>query len=224
MIQLENVRFAWKKDETLIDVPEFKIAKGEKVMLRGESGCGKTSLLSLITGIQTVDSGLLTVDGVELKGLKSSRRDKFRGDHIGYIFQQFNLIPWLSIEKNILASVTFSSAKKERENSDLHSRIENLMEELGLGAFKGKAIRELSLGQQQRVALARALVGHPPLIIADEPTSSLDEKNRSSFMDLLIDECEKEGSTLLVVSHDSHISEHFDRIVEFHHLNGGTNV
>jgi len=223
MIHLENVRFAWKKGEKLIEVPELKISKGEKVMLRGESGCGKTTLLSLITGIQTVDSGLLTLDGVELKKLKAPHRDKFRGDYMGYIFQQFNLIPWLSIEKNIIASVTFSSAKKDREGGDLHKRIESLMEELGLGALKGKTVRELSLGQQQRVALARAMVGHPPLIIADEPTSSLDEMNRVSFMDLLIDECKKEGTTLLVVSHDSHINDHFDRIVDFHQINGGKN-
>ena len=221
MIQLENVRFAWKEGESLIRIPELEISRGEKVMLRGESGCGKTTLLSLISGIQTVDSGLLKVDGVELKTLKLSQRDKFRGDHIGYIFQQFNLIPWLSIEKNILCSITFSTLKKEREKDDLNQRVDRLMGELKLTSFKGKPVRELSLGQQQRVALARALVGHPPLIIADEPTSSLDIGNRSSFIDLLVEECEKDNSTLIVVSHDSHIDDQFDRIIDFSELNGG---
>ncbi|MDC7235341.1 MAG: ABC transporter ATP-binding protein [Spirochaetales bacterium] len=223
MIQLENVRFTWKEGETLINIPELIVSRGEKVMLRGESGCGKTTLLTLISGIQTVDSGVLKVDDIELKTLKSSKRDKFRGDHMGYIFQQFNLIPWLSIQKNILCSTTFSTLKKEREKESLDTRVEMLMAELKLDRLKDKPVRELSLGQQQRVALARALVGHPPLIIADEPTSSLDSGNRSSFMNLLVKECEKEGSTLFVVSHDSHIDDHFDRIIDFHHLNGGHN-
>ncbi len=224
MIHMEDVRYSWQKGAELISIPELRIEKGEKVMLRGESGCGKTTLLTLISGIQTVDTGWLAVDGVDLKSLKAPLRDRFRGDRMGYIFQQFNLIPWLSIENNILASATFSNRKKEREGGNIHNRVSKLVDELGLGSFKAKAVRELSLGQQQRVALARALLGHPPLIIADEPTSSLDGKNRSSFMELLIGECEKEGSTLLVVSHDDQIGDYFDKILDFRQINGGSHV
>jgi putative ABC transport system ATP-binding protein len=221
---MEDVRFDWVPDSPLIDIPAFRIQRGEKVLIKGESGCGKTTLLSLLTGIQTVRSGLLTVDKVELKSLKPSRRDRFRGDRLGYIFQQFNLIPYLSIEGNILAALTFSEEKKKREKGMHARRIDALLNELGLSHARDKAVRELSIGQQQRVALARSLMGRPSLIIADEPTSSLDGRNRSGFMDLLIRECDKEETTLLVVSHDTQINEHFDRVVDFHDINRGRHV
>jgi putative ABC transport system ATP-binding protein len=224
MVQIENIRFDWVSDTKLINIPNLKIEKGEKVLIKGESGSGKTTLLSLLTGIQIVQEGILKVDGVELKTLKPSQRDRFRGDHLGYIFQQFNLIPYLSIEGNIEAALTFSETKRKREPEHLEKKIDSLLAELGLSHAKGKPVRELSIGQQQRVALARALMGRPPLIIADEPTSSLDGKNRISFMNLLIGECNKEGTTLLVVSHDPEIDSYFDRIIEFHEVNGESHV
>ncbi|MDC7223510.1 MAG: ABC transporter ATP-binding protein [Spirochaetales bacterium] len=224
MIRIENIRFDWVPGTKLINIPELSVEKGEKVLIKGESGSGKTTLLTLLTGIQTVNEGILEVDGVELKSLKPAQRDRFRGDHLGYIFQQFNLIPYLSIEGNIQAALTFSERKRSREQENVGEKIDSLLEELGLSHAKDKPVRELSIGQQQRVALARALMGRPALIIADEPTSSLDGKNRVGFMNLLIKECEKEGTTLLVVSHDPEIDEHFDRIVEFHEINGEAHV
>jgi putative ABC transport system ATP-binding protein len=224
MIHLENAQFAWPNEHAVIEIKNFSINKGEKVFLKGSSGSGKTTLLSLITGIQTVQSGLLVVRGLELKKLKPHKRDLFRGDHIGYIFQQFNLLPWLSVEDNILAPILFSKVKRQKENGHHHEKVAELLNELSLDVDIKKQARNLSIGQQQRVAVARALIGNPEIIIADEPTSALDGDSRNDFMNLLFSECEKRDSTLLVVSHDSTIASRFNRVEELENINGGFHV
>lgn len=224
MIHLENALFAWPNEEAIIKMKYFSVAKGEKVFLKGSSGSGKTTLLSLITGIQTVQSGLLTVRSEELKKMKPHKRDIFRGDHIGYIFQQFNLLPWLSVEENILAPILFSKIKRDKEKGQHHNKVRELLNELSLDVDIRKPARNLSIGQQQRVAVARALIGNPEIIIADEPTSALDADRRKDFMNLLFSECEKRGSTLLVVSHDSAMASRFTRIEELENINGGLHV
>lgn len=224
MIYLENVQFAWPNEQAIINLKSFKIDKGEKVFLRGSSGSGKTTLLSLITGIQTVQSGLLTVRGQELNKMKSHKRDLFRGDHMGYIFQQFNLLPWLSVEDNILMPILFSKVKREKEKGHHNEKVRKLLNELSLNVDINKKARNLSFGQQQRVAVARALIGNPEIIIADEPTSALDGDRRKDFMDLLFSECEKRGSTLLVVSHDSSLASRFTRVEDLGKINGACHV
>lgn len=224
MIHLENALFAWPNEQAVIKMNYFSIKREEKVFLKGRSGSGKTTLLSLITGIQTVQSGLLTVRGEELKAMKPHKRDLFRGDHMGYIFQQFNLLPWLSVEDNILAPILFSKIKREKEGGLHREKVIELLNELSLDIDIKKTARNLSIGQQQRVAVARALIGNPEIIIADEPTSALDGDRKKDFMNLLFSECEKRGSTLLVVSHDSSLASRFTRIEELEKINGGLHV
>ncbi len=224
MIHLENAVFAWPNDDAVIRMNDFSVGRGEKVFLKGRSGSGKTTLLSLISGIQTLQSGFLEVRGEELKKMPPHKRDVFRGDHVGYIFQQFNLIPWLSIEDNILSPLLFSKIKRKREKGNHRERVIELLEDLSLQIDIRKPARNLSIGQQQRVAVARALMGNPELIIADEPTSALDEDRRKDFMDLLFGECEKRSSTLLVVSHDSLLASQFERIEDLNDLNGVEHV
>lgn len=224
MIHMENAQFAWPNEQAIIRLQYFSVKKGEKVFLKGSSGSGKTTLLSLITGIQTVQSGLLVVKDLELKKLKAHKRDSFRGDHIGYIFQQFNLLPWLSVEDNILAPILFSKVKRENEDGHHNEKVIELLNELSLDVDIKKPARTLSIGQQQRVAVARALIGNPEIIIADEPTSALDEDRKNDFINLLFSECEKRSSTLLVVSHDSTIASKFTRVEELEKINGGLHV
>jgi putative ABC transport system ATP-binding protein len=219
LVDIRNIRFSWNPGEELIHMDGFSIERGERVLLRGESGCGKTTLLNLITGIRRVDSGYLAVDGVELSSLKAHARDRFRAKNIGYIFQQFNLIPYLNARDNILSSIVFSPESEAKKNSE--ERLDFFAKELGLEDLMRKKAHELSIGQQQRVALARALLSKPQLLIADEPTSALDTTTREKFMRLLIDESEQQGTTLLAVSHDNAIGGYFERVVDFEELNGG---
>ena len=215
IIDLKNVCFRWKKSTNmLLEIPEFRLMQHEHVFLQGPSGCGKSTLLSLVGGILISESGSLKVLGQEMCDLSRSRRDAFRVDHIGFIFQLFNLLPYLSIEDNVMLPLRFSPTRAKRAGKTKLDRLkeaERLLKALGLEEQQAENNRviELSVGQQQRVAAARALIGSPELIIADEPTSSLDTELRHSFLDLLFEECKKSGSTVLFVSHDSTLSDNF---------------
>ncbi len=186
---------------------------GETVLLLGESGSGKSTLLSLICGTIIADRGIVTVSGIDLKTLSSGKRDRFRAENIGVIFQQFNLLPFASVIDNILLPLRFAPERRSRcldENKDAA----NLCSALGLpdGIVSSKAAK-LSVGQQQRVAVARALIGQPPILVADEPTSSLDETSQATFLDLMFEQVRAQNSTLLMVSHDPRLAERFDRVV-----------
>lgn len=186
---------------------------GETVLLLGESGSGKSTLLSLICGTIIADRGIVTVSGIDLKTLSSGKRDSFRAENIGVIFQQFNLLPFASVIDNILLPLRFAPERRSRcldENKDAA----NLCSALGLpdGIVSSKAAK-LSVGQQQRVAVARALIGQPPILVADEPTSSLDETSQATFLDLMFEQVRAQNSTLLMVSHDPRLAERFDRVV-----------
>ncbi|MEY8881317.1 ABC transporter ATP-binding protein [Donghicola sp. XS_ASV15] len=193
--------------------PAFEIAKGETVLLLGESGSGKSTLLSLICGIVAAQQGHIFVNGTELGGLSAGKRDRFRADQIGVIFQQFNLLPYATVADNIALPLRFAP-ERQRRAGNMTSVITDLCTALGLpkGAPQMKA-GTLSVGQQQRVAVARALIGQPPLIIADEPTSALDAATQAGFLSLLFHQVRSAGTSLLMVSHDARLSEHFDRVV-----------
>lgn len=221
MIRIENACFGWRKGEELIRIPRLEVPRGEKVLIRGRSGCGKTTLLTLLAGIRRIDRGSLRIRGQELKELSSRGRDRFRGDHMGYIFQQFNLIPWLSVEENIRAPLLFSPVKRAKEKGRSEERTREMLAALSLEETAHKKARDLSIGQQQRVAVARALVGGPELILADEPASALDPATKEEFLRLLFRECGKRETTLLLVSHDALLKEGFDREIPFEELNGG---
>ena len=229
ILDLKNVCFSWKNSgRELLNLPELLVEQHDHVFLQGPSGSGKSTLLALVGGILVSESGTLKVLGTEIKNLSSSARDAFRVDHIGFIFQLFNLLPYLSIEENVMLPLSFSKMRAKRAGRtkiDQVNEAHRLLKSLALGeqlAEKSPVI-ELSVGQQQRVAAARALIGNPELIIADEPTSALDADLRHSFLELLFGECKKAGSTLLFVSHDSTLSELFNRKISMDEINNNVN-
>ena len=225
ILDLKNVCFSWKNSgRELLNLPELLVEQHDHVFLQGPSGSGKSTLLALVGGILVSESGTLKVLGTEIKSLSSSARDAFRVDHIGFIFQLFNLLPYLSIEENVMLPLSFSKIRAKRAGRtkiDQVNEAHRLLKSLALGEqlAEKSPVTELSVGQQQRVAAARALIGNPELIIADEPTSALDADLRHSFLELLFGECKKAGSTLLFVSHDSSLSEHFKRKISMDEIN-----
>ena len=229
ILDIKNVCFRWKNSGSLLlNLPEFKIEKHEHVFLQGPSGSGKSTLLGLVGGILVSESGTLKVLGQDIKNLSRSGRDSFRVDHIGFIFQLFNLLPYLSIEENVMLPLSFSSIRAKRAGRtkiDQFKEAKRLLKSLALEEqlANKSPVTELSVGQQQRVAAARALIGNPELIIADEPTSALDADLRHSFLELLFSECKKAGSTLLFVSHDSTLSELFNRKISMDEINNNVN-
>ena len=225
IVHLQNVQFAWNKNsEPVIDIPSFSIARGEHVFLKGPSGSGKTTLLGLIAAVLAPQSGTITVDNVSLESLPNRQRDQFRVDRIGLVFQQFNLLPFLSVAENVQLSCRFSAARRARvleSGRSLDEETDRLLSAMKLtpDEYRNRATTQLSVGQQQRVAVARALLGRPPLIIADEPTSSLDAHTRQASLDLLFSELAQTGSSLLFVSHDSSLASAFGRQLELGSLN-----
>ena len=211
-VNIENLRYAYDKKgtDTLLDIPRWTIAKGEKVLLHGPSGAGKSTLLNLISGILRCSEGKLEVMGKRLDKMNERERDRFRANNVGYVFQSFNLFPFLNAYENVDLSLYFSEDARSKRSKQ---EIENLLRELNLSKSDcAKPIRKLSIGQQQRVAIARSLIKKPGLLIADEPTSSLDEENRKQFMSVLLDLINEQDTTLLFVSHDLSLRQHFNRV------------
>lgn len=224
LLQIEGMRFRWPgADRDCVAIDRLDVTPGEAVFVRGPSGCGKSTLLSLAAGVLTATSGQVRLLGRDWQALSAARRDRFRADHVGYIFQQFNLLPYLSVRDNVLLACRFSARRAARANAEGaagHAAAEHLLEQIGLdAALWGRSAAELSVGQQQRVAAARALIGQPELVIADEPTSALDEALRDSFMALLLRACRQAGSSLLFVSHDARLAASFDRQIDLPTLN-----
>lgn len=185
---------------------------GETVLLLGESGSGKSTLLSLICGTIAADSGRVAVANSEMSDLTGGQRDRFRAEQIGMIFQQFNLLPFGSVLDNILLPLRFAPDRRGRVG-DAREEARSLCAALGLPDLLTMKASALSVGQQQRVAVARAMIGRPPIIIADEPTSALDATSQSAFLDLLFEQVQTHGTTLLMVSHDPRLGERFDRVL-----------
>lgn len=213
-IRLDSLRFYWSKvADFKIYIPKLEIGRGEKVLLLGESGSGKTTLLSLICGFLSPISGDIFLNEQKLNDLKANKKDQFRSDNIGIIFQQFNLLPYANVIDNITLPLYFSKNRDSRVTNHREAAL-NLCRSLQLSESTiAMQANKLSVGQQQRVAVARALIGNPSLIIADEPTSSLDASTQKKFLDLMFSQIEEHKSTLLMVSHDSSISNYFDRTI-----------
>ena len=219
IIKIDSVRFYWsKKSNFKIFVPNLEIKKGEKVLLLGESGSGKTTILSLICGFLNPLSGNIFINGKTINQLSSKTKDEYRADNIGIIFQQFNLLPYANVVDNVLLPLYFSKVRSNNVPNKREKVIE-LFKQLRLPddiiQFKASS---LSMGQQQRVAVARALIGNPSLIIADEPTSSLDADAQKIFLDLMFEQISENNSTLLMVSHDRSLSGQFDRLVDINEI------
>lgn len=211
-IHIEGLRFAYPRGPEVLNIREFSVFRGRRMFLHGPSGSGKTTLLGIIAGVlRPGTSSHCRVLDRELTTMSQGERDAFRGVHIGYLFQLFNLLPWLSVLENVTLPVELHPERANRlGDATPADAARALLERLDLGAFIGTPVSDLSVGQQQRVAAARALIGRPELIIADEPTSSLDADRRSAFLDLLFAECEAAGATLLFVSHDLSLGSRFD--------------
>ena len=225
IIELSGVRFSWSGAAPfVIDIGSLRVARGERVFLRGPSGSGKSTLLSLLAGVITPMEGTIVVLGQNIGALGGATRDRFRADHVGFIFQMFNLIPYLSVVENVSLPCGFSPRRKERaerEGRSVQAEAVRLLEHLDMGdtALLRRPVTALSVGQQQRVAAARALIGAPELVIADEPTSSLDSDRRAAFLDLLFRECAREQAALIFVSHDALLAPLFDRAIQFTDVN-----
>jgi len=214
ILDLDDVRYRWPgRGAFQLNVPSLTLKRAETVLLLGQSGSGKSTLLSLICGTVSAASGRVYVNGTELSSLSAVQKDRFRAEQIGLIFQQFNLLPFASVLDNILLPLQFAPKRRARVD-DVQSEALNLCAALDLPKDIARArAGTLSVGQQQRVAAARALIGAPPLIIADEPTSSLDASTQQTFLELLFTQSQANDTTLLMVSHDARLADQFDRVL-----------
>lgn len=220
LLEIEALTFAWPGDKaSVIDALDLQVERGQRVFLAGASGSGKSTLLALIGGLVTPAAGRIRFAGVDLAALSRPRRDRFRADHIGVIFQQFNLLPWLDPVANVLLGCQFSAARRKRTGNP-EAAARELLSAMGLTEDRWtRRADELSVGQQQRVAAARALIGQPDLLLADEPTSALDAGRRDAFIELLFAQAERAGSAVLFVSHDRELATRFDATVELAEIN-----
>lgn len=224
LLELKELRFAWPGSaQDCLDIAALEVEAGEAVFLHGPSGCGKSTLLSLLAGVLLPRAGRVALDGVHWADLRPSARDRHRVDHVGYIFQQFNLLPYLSALDNVLLPCRFSARRRAaaaRLAGSPQAEAQRWLAGMGLDAAAWtRPAHTLSVGQQQRVAAARALVGQPDLVIADEPTSALDEDRRDAFLDLLLSACAAAGSALVFVSHDRRSAQRFARQVSLPAIN-----
>jgi putative ABC transport system ATP-binding protein len=197
----------------VVDVSEFTLADGEQAALVGASGSGKTTLLHLIAGILAPDSGQVVLDGTDVAALSEAQRDVFRGRHIGYVFQTHHLLAGFSAFENVLLGMSFTGRAVDR------AWARHLLESVGLSDRADYKPAKLSVGQQQRVAVARALANRPKLVLADEPTGALDEKNASQVLALIRDLCRQSSASLLLVTHDRSIAGQLTRVFDLRELN-----
>jgi len=220
-LRITDLVFRWPRQAApCLDIAHLELAAGERVFLHGPSGSGKSSLLGLLGGVALPERGSIELLGTDITRLGGRARDRFRAEHIGFLFQQFNLLPWLSALDNVVLPCTFSSRRRERAGNVPHTEAERMLRHLDLGMeLWRKPAGELSVGQQQRVAAARALIGRPEILIADEPTSALDAERQQAFIDLLLQESAAVGATLVFVSHDQRLAAHFDRAIALDDIN-----
>lgn len=219
MITLTALQFTYPgKSKPTLQIPSLTIQAGEKVFLFGPSGTGKTTLLEVLAGVLVPQSGQVKINGVDLVTMNSRQRDQFRSLNLGYIFQSFNLIPYLSVQENILLPLSLRQNGLKNESA-LLKEMDSLIQRLGLESHINDKVMELSVGQQQRVAVARALLAKPQVILADEPTSALDQDHRERFLKVLFDLCKEQGTTLVFVSHDRTIQHLFDRSISLSEIN-----
>ena len=212
MIRLEQLEFAYRRGESLLRLDEFVVERNESVLLLGPSGCGKTTLLHLMAGLLAPRAGRVIVDGQDLAQLSCGARDQFRGNHIGVVLQQFHLLPTLSGLQNLLVAQTMARLPVDRPAAQA------VLQTLGVSECANAYPHELSVGQQQRVAIARALVNAPKVVLADEPTSNLDDESCAAVIDLLLGAARQQGSALVIATHDSRLKSRVARHEVLHRL------
>ena len=228
IIEVEGLAFRWRAEAPqVLAIDQLFVAHGERVFIKGDSGSGKSTLLSLLGGVVVPQRGSVTVLGEPLHRLGNGGRDRFRADHVGFVFQMFNLLPYLSTVENVTLPCRFSALRRRRAldaSDSLEAEALRLLEHLDMADPEtlARPVTELSVGQQQRVATARALIGAPELVVADEPTSALDWDRREAFLRLLEQECAAQGTTLVFVSHDPSLESLFDRTIALADINNAT--
>jgi ABC-type lipoprotein export system ATPase subunit len=217
MLSVSNVKKSFRLPDgsplPILDVPKFEVAAGEQMVLAGRSGCGKTTLLHVISGISKPDSGSVKINGTEITTLAEVGRDRFRAQNIGYIFQTFNLLPGFTALENVLLGMSFSGLKVDE------TRAKRLLDRVGLSKRLTHKPVMLSVGEQQRVAVARAMVNKPKLLLADEPTASIDARNQQQVLDLIRETCREEKVALVLVTHAPQVAEQFSRIERLEEIN-----
>lgn len=219
VISLEDVQFGYGT-RLVLDIPRLWVEQGSSVLLRGISGGGKSTLLGLLAGVLLPGKGRVEVAGHALQDMGGAARDRFRADQLGVIFQQFNLLPFLTVRDNIALGLRFSRLRSARISGPLDAEIARLLQALQLNPeLMQRRAGTLSVGQQQRVAAARALIGRPTLLLADEPTSALDREAATAFLQLMSAQCQAAGTTVLVVSHDDSLQPLFDRTISLTEIN-----
>jgi putative ABC transport system ATP-binding protein len=217
-LQISQLGFRWPgQAHHALQLASLALPTGHRLLVRGDSGCGKSTLLSLAAGVLLPSAGEVSLLGQAWHGLSAREREQRRADHVGYVFQQFNLLPYLSVIDNVMLPCRLSARRAHRSGHPKQAA-QHLLTALDLApALWSRPASQLSVGQQQRVAAARALIGQPELVIADEPTSALDERRRDAFMQLLIEQCQHAGSALLLVTHDERLQVYFEHTL---HLPG----
>ena len=217
MLLVENVRKSYREPDgsqlAILDVPRFSLAAGEQVVIRGRSGGGKTTLLNAISGLTTVDSGRISINGTDVTRIPEVGRDRFRARNVGFVFQTFNLLAGFSALENVLLGMTFTGQRRDPQ------RAKDLLKQVGLGHRLSHKPAALSVGEQQRVAVARGLVNRPVLLLADEPTANIDPAHQQQVIDLLRAVCAAENVAMLLVTHADEVSNQFERVEHLEHIN-----
>lgn len=223
-IELRDLQFAYAGARPMLAIKEFVLGRGEHVFLHGPSGSGKTTLLGLLAGILQPRSGRISILGQDIATMRPALRDQLRGAHMGYIFQMFNLIPYLNVRQNITLPLSLSQRRAARAMAPQAETLNSLAEALHLQDLLDQKVTELSVGQQQRVAAARALIGAPEIIIADEPTSALDSDRRAAFLSTMFKVAERSQSSILFVSHDHGLKSLFQRSLSLREINSAASL
>ena len=219
MFELKNIEMTYEDNGTKINalkLKNLKVKDGEKVAFIGSSGCGKTTLFNLISGMITPTKGNVIVEDIDITTLRENERDLFRANHIGYIFQDFNLFPDFTVLQNVVLPMSFS---KRYSKNEMEKEALNMLKRVGLESKKDQKVKTLSGGEKQRVAIARSIVNKPNVILADEPTGNLDFKNGAKIMELILQIAKEEKATLLVITHNNSQLELFDRSENIEELN-----
>ncbi len=217
MLLLKDVRKSFVEPDgtvlKILDIPHFQVGSAEQVVLMGQSGCGKTTLLHVISGISRPDSGQVEIDGCDIARLPESARDRIRAMRIGYVFQTFNLLAGFSALENVMLGMSFARGRSDAD------RARWLLERMELGHRLTHKPATLSVGEQQRVAVARALANRPKLLLADEPTANVDRSHQQQIVDLIRETCREEKVALLLVTHTAEVAEQFERVEHLERFN-----
>jgi ABC-type lipoprotein export system ATPase subunit len=217
MLSVENIKKAYREPNgewlPILNVPRLELGAGEQVVIRGRSGGGKTTLLNVIAGLATPDSGRIVIDETDVTRLPEAARDRFRARHIGFVFQTFNLLAGFTALENVLLGMTFTGQRNDP------GRASELLGKVGLGQRLSHKPAALSVGEQQRVAVARALVNRPVLLLADEPTANIDPAHQQQVIDLLREVCRAENVAMLLVTHADEVAAQFERVEHLENLN-----